>query len=90
MAKRLIHVTTIFYGDRKTVKSVYDSLHPDNIIVPDHIKVEEVLEGEEYKLVFKGELESKVINSIKQSVDEVLAITDMLFKSLAETRKQDC
>ncbi len=82
-----IKVKLVFSGDEKTLRSLYDSLHPDNVTAPDYMEIEEHVAGNMYVLVFSGDLRGRVIDSIKQSVDEVLSLANMFVKSLKSVEK---
>ncbi|WFO76039.1 hypothetical protein J4526_04135 [Desulfurococcaceae archaeon MEX13E-LK6-19] len=87
MSRGNIRVKLVFSGDEKTLRSLYDSLHPDNVTAPDYMKIEEQIAGGKYVLVFSGDLRGRVIDSIRQSVDEVLSLANMFVKSLKSVEK---
>lgn len=86
--KSLIKVEIVFYGDENLVKSLYNSYHPDNIVVPKYMSIKEDLRRKEYLITFYGVLMSRVVDAIKQSVDEILALATMIKKSLSRVSSE--
>lgn len=86
--KNFIKVEIVFYGDENLIKSLYNSYHPDNIVIPKYMSIKEDLKRREYSIILYGELMGRVVDAIKQSVDEILALATMIKKSLSRVSNE--
>ncbi len=81
MNESVIKVKISFKNNEKLTDSIMKSLHPDNLVTPPYLEINEVFTHGEYAIILKGCLESKVVNSMRQTIDEILAIINMILKA---------
>jgi hypothetical protein len=64
------------------IKAIHDSLHPDNLSAPQYMFLDEKVYGENneyvYELIIRVPFEPKRFDSLRGTLDEVIAIIEMI------------
>ncbi len=75
-------VKIVVESSREVLDSVYKAFSPDNKVLPSHLSIVEGVSGNEYVLFIRSMFRSRCIDSIRQTVDEVLALLHTIDKCL--------
>jgi hypothetical protein len=73
----------ILSSNESFIKAIHDSLHPDNLSAPQYMFLDEEIYGENngyvYELVIRVPFEPKRFDSLRGTLDEVIAIIEIKF-----------
>lgn len=75
----------IIAEDENIISSIFKTLHPDNIDVPLHMKINDRIEHMNKKYIYVLEIKVDVaekFNSIRGTLDEVLSLLSVIDKIL--------
>ncbi len=75
-------ILKIYDADRKYVESIYKTLSPDNRVAPEYMVIRDMYDDNMYRVVFETPLNSRYIDSVKQSIDEILALIQTIEKTI--------
>ncbi len=75
-------ILRVYGADKKYIESIYKMLSPDNRVAPDYMVIKDAYDDNMYKVVFEAPLNSRYIDSIKQSIDEILALIQTIEKTI--------
>ena len=62
------------------VDSLYKSMHPDNLITPPNMSIEEEIDSRKglYRITIRVPLNSRYIRSSRQTLDEILGLVTVI------------
>ena len=62
------------------VNSLYKSMHPDNLITPPNMSIEEEIDSRKglYRITIRVPLNSRYIKSSRQTLDEILGLMTVI------------
>ncbi len=62
------------------VDSLYKSMHPDNLITPPNMSIEEKIDSRKglYRIIIRVPLNSRYIKSSRQTLDEILGLMTVI------------
>jgi len=62
------------------VDSLYKSIHPDNLITPPNMSIEEEIDSRKglYRITIRVPLNSRYIRSSRQTLDEILGLVTVI------------
>jgi len=62
------------------VDSLYKSMHPDNLITPPNMSIEEEIDSRKglYRITIRVPLNSRYIKSSRQTLDEILGLMTVI------------
>ncbi len=75
-------ILKVYDADKKYIESIYKMLSPDNRVAPEYMVIRDMYDDSMYRVVFETPLNSRYIDSVKQSIDEILALIQTIEKTI--------